>query len=327
MWKTKVALTVVALILAGHAAAEDLLENDFSRGQLFAKYVLPASPKGGEVLSLDRDFDFPKDVATLKSSGKEFLVGVDVSHHNTDNCSCQISWVAVYDAGARFVYAKASQGRGADGKLEGYLKGINALPADKHLYKGTYHFLSADGAGEMQAQFYVENLDKRLAAVGAKRGPDDLPPVVDLEWDHRVIRGGRPAPCSDGMIHKDCWELVPSDQILSRVSAWLKRVRELTGREPLIYTAKSWVRERIGREDDFAKLGVTVWVADYVPHDKTGKRTILTVNPRIPKGTTAPLWQFSDRASMPDESNLDGVDTNVFKGTAKDFEQTFLLRK
>lgn len=217
------------------ANAEETLRNDLSRGQLFAKFILPSVPDGPHILSLDRDFVFPTDVAALQSSGRPFVLGIDVSHHNTDNCNCEINWTQVFGAGARFVYIKASPGQGADPRLSTYVKGVNAAPAPKKLLKGTYHFISADGAGDVQAQFYVDNLDRQLTSVDAKREPDDLPPVIDLEWDHRVGSHGQPVPCSDGNIHADCWELVAPDEIIARVNAWLKRVKDLTGRNPFVH--------------------------------------------------------------------------------------------
>ena len=148
--------------------------------------------------------------------------------------------------------------------------------------------MSADGSGEDQAEFFVANLDRKLASVGAKRQPDDLPPVLDLEWDHRVNRRGKPIPCSDGQVHADCWATVSPDEIVARVGAWLKRVKELTGREPLVYTANEWVKGRLP-DSQFAKLNAKLWVAQYLKHDKTGKRTLLTVSPSTPPRTRAPV--------------------------------------
>jgi lysozyme len=324
-----VGLALFAGLLAQSAVrAEDALENDLSRGQLFAKYILSQTTGGAQILSLDRDFIFPDDMELLKKSGQPFLIGVDVSHHNTDGCNCKIDWSVVYDSGARYVYAKASQGTGFfDKSLPVNWKGISDNPASKKLYKGAFHFLSADGSGEDQGNFFVSNLDKQLASIGSKRQEDDLPPVVDLEWDHRVAKGGKPAPCSDGKIHKDCWELVAPDEILSRLSAWLKTVANKTGRVPLVYTARSWVKERIKDEGKFAAVVKEIWDADYLKHDKTGKNTILTVGPAVPKGVKVRFWQYSDRAQMPDPSNLDGVDSNIFKGSIDEFKTAFQLPK
>lgn len=315
-----------ALTLQFSANAEELLESDLSRGQLFSKYILSQAPGGGQILSLDRDFIFPDDVETLAASGRPSVIGVDVSHHNTDGCNCEVDWAVMFDSGVRFVYAKASQGAGADPRLQTYMKGLNALPPAKKLYKGVYHFMSADGSGEDQAEFFVANLDRKLASVGAKRQPDDLPPVLDLEWDHRVNRRGKPIPCSDGQVHADCWATVSPDEIVARVGAWLKRVKELTGREPLVYTSNEWVKGRL-RDGQFAKLNAKLWVAQYLKHDKTGKRTLLTVSPSAPPHAQAPVWQFSDRAQPPDESNLSGVDASIYKGTLEDFKTAMQLPK
>jgi hypothetical protein len=103
-------------------------------------------------------------------------------------------------------------------------------------------------------------------------------------------------------------------------------VKELTGREPLVYTANEWVKGRL-RDGQFAKLNVKLWVAQYLKHDKTGKRTLLTVSPSAPPHAQAPVWQFSDRAQPPDESNLSGVDASIYKGTLEDFKTAMQLPK
>ena len=42
-----------ALTFQCSANAEELLESDLSRGQLFSKYILSQAPGGGQILSLD----------------------------------------------------------------------------------------------------------------------------------------------------------------------------------------------------------------------------------------------------------------------------------
>ncbi|WP_162244425.1 GH25 family lysozyme [Burkholderia sp. Leaf177] len=303
--------------------------NDWSRGQLFSTYILPTAAGGKAVRSLDRDFVFPDDVAVYAKNGDAAQIGIDVSHHNLDGCNCSINWSTVYDQGARFVYIKASQGiSGYDPRLVDYWKGIDALPPSKKLYKGAYHFLSADGSGEMQAKWFLKNLDARLASIGNQRKIDDLPAVVDLEWDHRVNKKGQQVPCADGKIHNDCWQIVAPNEIIARLTAWATVVEAETGKKPVIYTAKSWVRERIKDENKFSKIGTAkIWIADYVPHDKNGRDTLLTVKPRVPQGTVASLWQFSDRAQFSNKAKPQRVDANLFKGTVDDFKVAFQLPK
>ena len=56
------------------------------------------------------------------------------------------------------------------------------------------------------------------------------------------------------------------------------------------------------------------------PEDEIFARTILTVKPRIPKDSIAPLCQFSDRAALPDGSNIDRADASIFIGTEDEFK-------
>jgi len=66
---------------------------------------------------------------------------------------------------------KASQARAPTAFADLY-EGPERASAGEKLYKGVYHFMSADGSGEDQAEFFVANLDRKLASVGAKRQPE-----------------------------------------------------------------------------------------------------------------------------------------------------------
>jgi len=58
-----------------------------------------------------------------------------------------------------------------------------------------------------------------------------------------------------------------ADEIVARVGAWLKRVKELTGREPLVYTSNEWQGTATRRPVRQAQR--KLWLAQYLKHDKT----------------------------------------------------------
>jgi hypothetical protein len=79
--------------------ADEILTNEPSRADLFARLVKPA---GAQAL-LPQSFAFPSDTRD------DSIFGIDVSHYTQDGCKCQLDWSAVPPEKVVFVYLKASQ--------------------------------------------------------------------------------------------------------------------------------------------------------------------------------------------------------------------------
>jgi lysozyme len=199
--------------------------------------------------------------------------GIDISHHNGSD----IEFDALADQNVRFVYAKATQGVGfKDKRFSEYWSAIRALPQGKRVLRGAYHFLTAADDGAAQAQSFLNFLHANGGLTN-----DDMPPVVDLEWD--VIKPG----------DTDRWSSKTPDEIISSVSGWLKLVHEKTGRVPMVYTARSWWRQRVGSDDSFSRLSpYKLWIADYSESARG------TEEPHVPGNNKWHLWQFTEQAQV-----------------------------
>lgn len=257
----RIVLTVIAgAIFASSSLAEEYLVDDFSRGQL-AEYELlefgPPADKG--VL---KRFIFPRDA-------DDAIYGIDVSHHNG-----QIDWRNINTQLVNLVYIKASQGLNfADRRFQENWRGAGQV---SDLRKGAYHFLSARGDGDKQA----DNFLSRLQLVGGLKS-EDLTPVLDLEWDFQRSASGA---------NVDRWSSLTADQIADIALEWLTKVEQVTGRKPIIYTSASWWGPRLGNS---RKLdGYAHWIADY---------RVSSINRGAPvavRGSRVVAWQFTDIARV-----------------------------
>ncbi|MBY5394631.1 glycoside hydrolase [Rhizobium leguminosarum] len=302
-------VTISRLASAGGALTEaswQELTDDTSRATLFEEEIVPARLAEDEKLDKDptislnipKEFWFPDDAKfdrVLNKPRDNALFGVDISHHNG-----KLSFKNFRLQHISFVYMKATQGvRFKDGKFGGYWSDVAALEEPHRVYRGAYHFLSANGSAEDQANSFVDYI-----TLHGGIGPDDMPPCLDLEWDRTST-------------NPDQWNGQDPDAILSKAIKWLNIVESRTGREPILYTARSWWRERIKDESKLARLdGYHVWIADYSTSHKAAEK------PAIINGKVQKIWQFTDNASLATGYNR-GIDANIYYGTKEAFEADF----
>lgn len=246
-------------------------------------------------------FDALYDGSKVKSRGNS-LFGIDISHH-TDP---KVPFPHLSESKVSFVYAKATQGtRFKDGAFSSFWKALEALPNDKKVHRGAYHFLTAGQDPADQAATFL----KFISANGGLK-ITDMPPVLDLEWE---TYKNKP---------EDQWKGHEPDQIVQKALTWLRIVKQETGRTPLLYTSYAWWRER-GIQDQilFDQLrngNYGIWIADY----SRSSRAIEM--PELPSGAPWALWQFTNKAKLPKNYNY-GVDATIFKGTEQQFYEIFGL--
>ena len=282
------------------------LTDDLSRAELF-KLVIAAAERGAPAphavrRSLDQKtpFKFPQNA--VEEQGKprtNSIFGIDISHYNGRS----FSFDSLKEENIRFVYAKATQGVSYKDDLFGlYWKAMNDLPVEKRVLRGAYHFLSSNADGAAQADTFLSFLEKNG---GLK--DTDMPPVVDLEWD--ITQSDR----------TDRWQSHTPDEIIDITLAWLKRVEERTGRIPVVYTARTWWRERQIPEESFDKLShYKVWIADY------SRSARATETPPTINRSRWHIWQFSETAEL--SQGYDGpLDADIYKGTEDQFAADFQI--
>jgi len=263
----------------------------------------PLSADDTAAFDLSGPFSFPEDSVVDRHSGnprEESLFCIDVSHHQGKN----VNFAAMQKQNVRCAYVKATQGtRFKDPRFAENWVALSNLPKSPKVYRGAYHFLSADANPETQASNYLRLVGNH----GGFKG-DDLPPVVDLEWDIGTPGGA------------DRWLKHSPEKIIQSTISWLKIVEASTGKKPMIYTARSWWRAAIGSEDKIRAFdGYKIWIADY------SRSAAALEIPKTPANADWHLWQFTDRARFVDGVDH-RVDANIYKGTEADFIKDFELK-
>jgi lysozyme len=155
--------------------------------------------------------------------------GIDTARYQAE-----VDWKAVHDDGVSFAIVKATQGTGRDALFKTNFSGAKAA----NLIVGVYHWYSPAVGIEPQAQAI-------FGAVG-KLGPGDLPVSIDVERDSvgadGVLGTRDDIKATDGNI-----------ELLTR------RVEELTGKVPFIYSYRFYIDER-----DIEVPWCPLWHAEYV---------------------------------------------------------------
>ena len=190
--------------------------------------------------------------------------GIDVSYYQDT-----IDWRRVRRAGIRFAFIRLSDGA----TLRDAMFAINWAESKRAgLMRGAYQFFRPDQSATAQA-------DLMIAAMRG-RDPDDLPPALDIEVD-----GGLAAP-----------------EIAARARAWVDRVRDKLGVEPIVYTGSELWRN--GGAGPIAAQ--PLWIAHYTQGC-----------PSLPSPWTQwRFWQHTDRGAIP---GIEGpVDLDLFAGTLGD---------
>lgn len=281
------------------------LVDEPSRAYLF-KFIEAAAerdnPPGdaeARSLAVNGPFNFPDDVTIDRVENKPRLnsiFGIDISHYEGPN----FKFEGLRDQGVRFVYVKATQGINyRDNLFSKYWASLDALPQDKSVLRGAYHFLSAGLDGASQADSFVKWVEKNG---GFK--DTDMPAVLDLEWD--IPAGGTP--------ENDRWAGHSAEEIIGTALAWLHRVEEATHKAPIVYTSRQFWIDRHIPESNMDRIAphYKIWIANYSKSARA--REVPTKINNV--GET--IWQFSETARISvgyDKS----VDANVFKGTEAEF--------
>lgn len=234
----------------------------------------------------------------------DYVLGIDVYSLNSPDDSANApnndpvkkaaNWKAVYDAGVRFAYIKATEfvpdkgyaDRMQNAKNAGLLRGAYMLP----------HFENDTVAA--QVKLFVDT-------VGSDKG--ELPPMLDLESP-----GGN-------------W---PRGKVLlKRVQDCLARLEDAFGRKPIIYTSQSIVRDFQITNPPWGK-DYPLWVAAYPWIDVPNKLQYSDPNnppkwsqsyPPQPDGYQPwIIWQWTEKGKLAGLGQ-EHVDINMFKGTYADF--------
>lgn len=190
--------------------------------------------------------------------------GVDLSHHNVVDGGS--GFHGLYNAGIRFIFLKATQGTGfVDPSFDEYAQRIASMKnpdGSPQILLGAYHFGTGSNPHQ-QANHFLDTL----------KGHGPLVPALD-------------------------WETNPQGETMNRTDAeaFAQRVRDVTGKWPLVYFSRSWPFEhgiKVGYQG--ALRNCPLWLASY--------RKVMPAAPA--PWAKVSLWQYSSTG---------GVDLDEFCG-------------
>lgn len=208
-----------------------------------------------------------------------FEPGIDVSDYDGS-----VNWRKVKGAGFSFAFAKATEGRtwkattfpGNWRQMEG-----------AGIIRGAYHFFRPTVDPQKQARNFLDYVNSVDPI-----GPDDLPPVIDLEHFPNSVRRQ--------------WNSLSKSERVSRVRTWIEEIETEIKRKPIIYTSFGFWDGWMSGVRDFSSY--PLWVANY-----TSRR-----RPLIPREwSTWTFWQYTDRTEVPGIPTPD-EDGDRFNGSLSD---------
>lgn len=196
------------------------------------------------------------------------VAGIDVSHWQGT-----IDWDAVAASDVEFAIIRVSHGTSTMDR-----EFVRNWPEAQRvgLIRGVYQFFSASDDPVAQADLLIDR-------IGGAMTPGDLPPVLDVE-----------GMSLDGQ---------PRATVIANMRAWIARVRERLGVQPLIYTAKYFWQDDLGNPD-FTEH--PLWVAHYG----------VTCPDAPTPWTEWVIWQYTSTGSVPGITG--NVDRNHFNGTLEE---------
>lgn len=219
---------------------------------------------------------FVAPVPTAKAFTDESARGIDVSRWQHPEPE-SIDWERVAGNGESFAIIKATD------PVDGPNANFENDSAEAHangLIIGAYHKAHPDLDATEQADDFVEAL--KLQPEGATT----LPPVLDLE----LANGQSP------------------EEINEWAHEFMERVEEQTGRQPMMYTYRSFWRVEMDNTTDFSEY--PLWLAAYQDEPPTDD---------IPGGwDQMTIWQRSETGKI--DGLITPVDLNLFNGTEADLK-------
>ena len=195
-----------------------------------------------------------------------------------------INWAAAKRSGAGYAFMKATEGTTV---VNPWFRADWSGAARAGLPRGAYHFARPAlpiSTATAQAHAY-------LRVVGTLHRPGDMPAVLDLE-----STGG----------------LTPG-QLILWAQQWVRTVQDATGRAPILYTYRSFWKNRAANSSALTHL--PLWLADYSDGHAGAGRLTGPTRPLVGHWQDWAIWQWTDRGRVAGVAAP--VDVNVFNGGAK----------
>jgi GH25 family lysozyme M1 (1,4-beta-N-acetylmuramidase) len=215
-------------------------------------------------------------VAPVPSQAAAAVYGPDVSRWQHPNGTA-IGWGKVKDAGNSFAIIKATEGGTYTNPW--YARDV-AGARRAGLVVGGYHYARPTpsmSSAVTQARYFA-------SVIGDVRRPGTMPPILDLETTGGLNAG----------------------QLVTWAQVFTETLRELTGRDPVVYTYINFWSARMAGTAAFTRF--PLWLAYYNPR---------VYPPLIGGWQDHAMWQYTDRSKI--SGIAGGVDRNRFMGSAAEF--------
>jgi GH25 family lysozyme M1 (1,4-beta-N-acetylmuramidase) len=263
--------------------------------------------------------------------------GIDLSHYSFDvangdascrtqqgysaaACSCAANWQSIAGAGVKYVYTKASDGRGIDLSFKAVWLQLEPMHKSGALFRGAYHFFRPDIDPDTQADAFL----RQIGAVDGQK-PAQLPPALDIEWSNKRVSPGDPdfEPCGQAgrrtmdneKYYCDMWYKRKPAEIAEMARKWIDHVEAATGRRVIVYTnPTAWWNAVMTPQEDGLLSTRSIWTSRYTAAGPAydARWTTLSGSARwkmapLPRGVSYPQatynvphhWQFTEGGKLP----------------------------
>jgi lysozyme len=196
--------------------------------------------------------------------------GIDVSKYQFD-----IDWREVRKAGTRFAFIKATEG---GDHLDSNFRDNWDGAREAGVPRGAYHFVFWCRPAKDQIRWFIRNVPK---------DPDALPPVLDVEWNHK----------------SSCRKPSP-EKARAKMREMLAAFHQHYGKKPMIYTDITFHEEVLEGTKEFDDYPFWIRSVAAKPQERYESRQW-------------EFWQFTATGRVP---GIKGdVDRNAFFGSEKQF--------
>lgn len=192
--------------------------------------------------------------------------GIDVSKWQGT-----IDWQAVRASGVDFAFIKATEGGDhADDRFRENWEGA----ARAGVMRGAYHFYWFCRPAAEQARWFIAHVPRERGA---------LPPVLDMEWNHKS---------------RNCPVRPSPETVRSEMRVWKEAVTAHYGRRPIIYTTVDFYRDN----ELWLVDGYEFWLRSVAGHPE-----------EVYPGQRWTFWQYTGTGEV---AGINGpADINVFGGS------------
>lgn len=232
-----------------------------------AKSNIPTAVAGQEVLQSHPDFADVDPHEGIGNKPKRYPVhGIDVSRWQGD-----IDWRSARAAGASFAYIKATEGGDViDPQFRAHWDGAKKAGV-RH---GAYHYFYFCRPAAEQARWFIRHVPRDQTA---------LPPVLDMEWNHRS---------------PTCRLRPTGAKVRAEAKQFLDILERHYGLRPVVYTTVDFFQDtRIGQLKN-----TQFWL-----------RSVAALPRKTYPGQRWTFWQYTGTGVVPGVPTP--VDINVFAGT------------